>query len=92
MTKAELAAIVAQNTETSTNTTMNVTNEILKVISEKLAQGEKIQLVGFGTFDTKQVKAREGRNPHNGEILQIPAHKSPRFRPGKQLKEMVQQV
>lgn len=90
MTRVELATIVAKNTGVAKSVALDVINEVFNVISVELANGERVQLVGFGTFDTKEVKAREGRNPHNGEKLQIPAHKSPRFRAGKQLKEMVQ--
>jgi len=54
-----------------------------------LARGEKVSLVGFGTFQVRERKARRGRNPQTGEELQIPARKTPRFKPGKGLREKV---
>ncbi|MGL6218255.1 MAG: HU family DNA-binding protein, partial [Lacrimispora sphenoides] len=59
------------------------------VISEELVKGEKIQLVGFGTFEVSERAAREGRNPKSGEVMNIPASKTPKFKAGKALKDMV---
>lgn len=64
-------------------------NAVLDCISESLKKGEEVKLAGFGNFDIKQTKAREGRNPATGETIKIPASKKPRFKPSKQLKESV---
>ena len=56
---------------------------------ETLAQGDKIQLVGFGTFETRVRAAREGRNPRTNEVIQIPESFAPAFKPGKEFKEKV---
>ena len=62
----------------------------MKVVEEALAKGDKVQLVGFGTFEVRERKAREGRNPRNPEeVIQIPASKAPVFKAGKALKEIV---
>ncbi|MES9760121.1 HU family DNA-binding protein, partial [Priestia megaterium] len=60
-----------------------------ETISNTLAQEEKIQLVGFGTFEIRERAERTGRNPQTGEQMTIPASKSPAFKPGKELKEAV---
>ena len=59
------------------------------VISEELVKGEKIQIVGFGTFEVTERAARDGRNPKTGEIMTIAASKTPKFKAGKALKDMV---
>ena len=59
------------------------------VVSEELVNGGKIQLVGFGTFEVSERAAREGRNPKSGEVMNIPASKTPKFKAGKALKDMV---
>ena len=57
------------------------------IIAEELKQGGKVAISGFGTFEVRQRKARQGRNPHTGEALDIPASRAPAFKPGKPLKE-----
>ena len=59
------------------------------MVAEELKKGEKIQLVGFGTFETIERAAREGRNPHTGEPMPIAASKAPKFKAGKALKDAV---
>ena len=59
------------------------------VVTEELKKGEKIQLVGFGTFEVSERAAREGRNPQSGEPMKIEASKAPRFKAGKALKDMI---
>ena len=59
------------------------------VVAEELKKGEKIQLVGFGTFEVSERAAREGRNPHTGEPMPIAASKAPKFKAGKALKDMM---
>lgn len=62
---------------------------IIESITEALKKGEKITLVGFGTFSITKRKARKGRNPRTGQEIKIPATKSPKFTPGKALKETI---
>ena len=62
---------------------------MIDAISEALAAGEKVALVGFGTFEVSERAAREGRNPRSGETMSIPASKMPKFKAGKALKDMV---
>lgn len=68
----------------------NVLDAVAKVITDSLSKGEKVTLVGFGTFQVMERKARGGRNPQTREELQIPAKKVPKFRPGKKLGETVE--
>ena len=63
---------------------------VISVITDSLARGEKVTLVGFGTFRVASRKARTGRNPQTGETVQIPAKKVPKFRSGKGLREKVE--
>lgn len=58
-------------------------------ITESLVKGAKVQLVGFGSFEVRERSARKGRNPQTGEEIEIPATKNPAFKPGKQLKDAV---
>ncbi|MEW6697305.1 MAG: HU family DNA-binding protein [Bacillota bacterium] len=71
------------------NTVEKALTAIFESIQETLKNGEKIQLTGFGTFKIKPRKAREGRNPQTGEVIQIPATTVPVFKPGKVLKDAV---
>ena len=89
MNKAELIAAVAEKAELSKKDAEKAVKALTDVISEELVKGEKIQLVGFGTFEVSERAAREGRNPKSGEIMNIPASKTPKFKAGKALKDMV---
>jgi len=89
MTKSDLVARLAEKTESTKTEAARSLEAILDVITEALAEGEKITLVGFGTFRVSERKAREGRNPSTGKTITIPASKSPRFVPGKALKDAV---
>ena len=89
MNKAELIAAVAEKTGRSKKDTEAVVSASLEVITESLAQGEKVQLVGFGSFETKARAARIGRNPRTKEEIKIPASKLPVFKAGKALKDTV---
>lgn len=89
MNKAELIAAVAEKAELSKKDTEKAVKALTDVISEELVKGEKIQLVGFGTFEVSERAAREGRNPKSGEVMQIPASKTPKFKAGKALKDLV---
>lgn len=89
MNKKELVENVAKEAKITRVDAEKVLDAVLETISETLAAGEKVSLVGFGTFETKYRAAREGRNPQTGETLQIPATIAPVFKAGKVLKERV---
>ena len=89
MDKTELIAAVAEKGELSKKDAEKVLKEFTDVVSEELVKGEKIQLVGFGTFEVAEREEREGRNPKTGEKMMIAASRSPQFKAGKALKDMV---
>ena len=87
MNKAELVAAIAEKTELSKKDAEKALKAFTDVVSEELAKGEKIQLVGFGTFEVSERAAREGRNPQTGETVKIAARVVPGFKAGNKLKE-----
>jgi len=90
MNKAELIASIAEKAGLTKKDTEMALNSFVTSIEESLLAGEKVQLVGFGTFDVKERKARQGRNPRNPEqVIEIPASKAPVFKAGKALKDLV---
>ena len=89
MNKTELIAAVAEKAEISKKDAEKAVNAFTDVVSEELVNGGKIQLVGFGTFEVSERPAREGRNPRTGETMTIAATKTPKFKVGKALKDMV---
>ncbi len=89
MNKAELIEQVASQTGLAKRTAREAVDAVVSAISDCLAKGEKVTLVGFGTFGVRQRKARTGRNPQTGATIQIPAKKVPKFVPGKNLKNKV---
>ena len=89
MNKAELVAAIAEKTELSKKDTEKALKAFVDVVAEELKKGEKIQLVGFGTFEVSERAAREGRNPANGQPMQIAASKAPKFKAGKALKDAI---
>ena len=89
MNKAELINAAAEKAGMSKKDTECAVNAAIDVISECLAAGDKIQLVGFGAFEVKSRAARLGRNPKTKESIEIPASKVPVFKPGKALKDAV---
>ena len=89
MTKTELISVIAEKTGFSKKDADKAVAAVLDSISEALAGGEKIQLVGFGTFEVRDRAAREGKNPATGEKITIAATKVPAFKAGKALKEAV---
>ncbi|AKX92914.1 HU family DNA-binding protein [Neomoorella thermoacetica] len=89
MNKMDLIASVAEKTDLTKKDAEKVVNAVLASIEEALAQGEKVQLVGFGTFEIKERAARVGRNPRTGEEIQIAATRAPVFKAGKALKDAV---
>lgn len=89
MSKSELVAAVSEKTGMSKKDCEKVIAGCLDTVAETLAQGGKVQLVGFGTFEVKERRARTGRNPQTGEPVEIPASKAPVFKAGKALKGAV---
>ncbi|SMC54710.1 HU family DNA-binding protein [Papillibacter cinnamivorans] len=89
MNKAELINAAAEKAGLSKKDTERVLNASIDVISGALADGDKVQLVGFGAFEVKNRAARIGRNPKTKESIEIPASKVPMFKPGKALKDTV---
>ena len=89
MTKIELVAAVAQKAELSKKDSEKAVNAGVEAITEALAQGDKVQLVGFGTFEVKSRAERKGINPRTKEEITIPASKLPAFKAGKALKDSV---
>jgi DNA-binding protein HU-beta len=89
MNKTELIAAVAQSTGISKKDVERVVTAALDSITDTLTQDEKVQLAGFGSFEVKTREARVGRNPRTNEAMEIPASKSPVFKPSKLLKDMV---
>ena len=88
MNKTELVAAIAEKTELSKKDAEKALKAFTEVVTEELAKGEKIQLVGFGTFEVSQRAAREGRNPQTGKTIKIKASKAPKFKAGKPLKDV----
>lgn len=89
MNKTELIAAVAEKAELSKKDAEKAIKAFTEAVSEELVNGGKIQLVGFGTFEVSERAAREGRNPKTGETMTIAASKTPKFKAGKALKDMV---
>ena len=89
MTKAELIDKIADKTKLSKKVSGQALDETVKAVTSALAKGDKVQLVGFGSFEVKKREARKGRNPQTGAEIKIAARKAPVFKPGKALKEAV---
>ena len=89
MNKTELIAAVAEKAEISKKDAEKAVKAFTEVVSDELVKGEKIQLVGFGTFEVSERPAREGRNPKTGEVMTIAASTAPKFKAGKAVKDMV---
>lgn len=89
MNKAELVAAIAEKTELSKKDSEKALKAFIDVVTDELKKGEKIQLVGFGTFEVSQRAAREGRNPQTGKTMKIAASKAPKFKAGKALKDAI---
>lgn len=91
MNKAELVASMAEKSGLTKKDTEKAVNAFVETVNEALMKNDKVQLVGFGTFEVKQRKERKGRNPKTQEEMVIPASKAPVFKAGKALKDMVNQ-
>ena len=89
MNKQELIRKVMENSELTQKQAVDALDAVLGTIMEAVAQGEKVQLVGFGTFESKKREARTGRNPRTKEAIEIPASVTPVFKAGKAFKENV---
>jgi len=89
MNKTELVNEVSGKTGLTKKETQNVVDALINAVGDTLSKGEKITLVGFGTFQVARRKARRGVNPQTRATIQIPAKKVPKFRPGKSLREKV---
>ena len=89
MNKAELVAAVAAKTGATKKAAEESVNAFVEVVTNTLVEGEKVQLVGFGSFEVRKRAARKGRNPQTKEEIKIPASKSPVFKAGKALKDVV---
>ena len=89
MNKSELVSAVAGKVSLTKRDTEKVVSAVFESVKEAMSEGEKVQIIGFGTFDVRERKAREGRNPSTGEPIQISAAKVPTFKPGKALKDAV---
>lgn len=89
MTKAELVAAVADKSGLDRKQSEKAVAAIFDTIKKALIEGDKVQVIGFGTFENRTRSARKGRNPRTGEEIDIPASKLPSFKAGKGLKEAV---
>ena len=89
MKKTELVAAVAEQADISKKDAEKALKAFVDVVTEEMKKGEKVQLVGFGTFEVSERAAREGRNPQTGKTMKIEACKAPKFKAGKALKDAV---
>ena len=89
MNKSELIAAIAAKTGETKKDAEATLNAFIDVVTEALVKGDKVQLVGFGSFEVSKRAARKGRNPQTKEEIKIPASKAPVFKAGKALKELV---
>ena len=89
MNKTELIAAVAEKAEISKKDSEKALKAFVDVVTEQLKAGDKVQVVGFGTFEVSERAAREGRNPQTGETMKIAACKAPKFKAGKALKAAI---
>ncbi len=89
MNKAELIAQVAEKSDMTKKDAEKAVSAVLATIEEALSRGDKVQLVGFGTFEVRERAARKGRNPQTGEEIEIVAARVPVFKAGKSLRDVV---
>ena len=89
MNKTEFVAAIAEEAGISKTDAAKAVKAFTDVVVEEMKKGEKIQLVGFGNFEVSERPAREGRNPRTGETMTIAASKTPKFKPGKALKDEI---
>ena len=89
MNKTELVAAMAESADLSKKDAEKALKAFIEVVTDELKKDEKVQLVGFGTFEVAERAARTGKNPQTGEAINIPASKAPKFKAGKALKDVV---
>lgn len=89
MNKTELVEAVAEKMNTTKKEAEAAVSAFTETVKEALAEGKKVQLIGFGNFEVRERAARKGRNPQTGEEIDIPATKVPAFKPGKGFKDVV---
>ena len=89
MNKTELITAIAERADISKQDSEKALKAFVDVVTEELKKGEKVQLVGFGTFEVSERAAREGRNPQTGKTMKIEACKAPKFKAGKALKDAI---
>lgn len=89
MNKSELIDVLASRTKSSKQDIDRILSSFCEVVSQTVAAGQEVKIVGFGTFDQLTRQARTGRNPQTGSLIQIPKMKMPRFRPGKDFKDLL---
>lgn len=89
MNRNQLVSNIAEKSGLTKKDVETVVTGLVEEITDALKRGEKVQFVGFGTFETRERASRSGRNPQTGETIQIPATVVPAFRPGNKLKETV---
>lgn len=89
MNKAELVAAIAEKAEVSKKDAEKMVGAFISTVTDELKKGEKVALIGFGTFETRQRAAREGKNPQTGAAIKIPASVVPAFKAGKALKDAI---
>lgn len=90
MNKNELVTAMAEKSGLTKKDAEAVLNACTTVITDALKSGDSVQFIGFGTFEVRERAARQGRNPHTGETIEIAAAKAPAFKPGKALKDAIQ--
>ena len=91
MNKTELVASVAEVAELTKKDAERAVNAVFASVQKALVEDDKVQIIGFGTFEVRTRAARKGRNPQTGDTIEIPASKNPVFKAGKALKEAVNQ-
>lgn len=89
MNKIELVSAIAERSDLSKRDAEAALNAFTDIVADELKKGEKIQLVGFGTFEVSERAERTGRNPQTGKEMTIAASKAPKFKAGKALKDMI---
>ena len=89
MNKTELVAAISEKTELTKKDSEKALKALIDVVAEELKKGEKVQLVGFGTFEVSERAARTGKNPQTGAEIKIAACKATKFKAGKALKDAV---
>ncbi|RLI09842.1 hypothetical protein DRO33_06220 [Candidatus Bathyarchaeota archaeon] len=89
MNKQQLVSAIAEKAGLTKKQASAAVDAFMATVKEALSKGEEVRLVGFGTFQVRQRKARKGKNPRTGEVINIPAKKVPVFRPSSELKSLV---